>query len=83
MQKQSTKRVIFNTRDEAERFVDLYGGLIETPFLGYSIKKWYGNKILGKEVVMIRNTKDDMNQIMNSIGIKKKKWNGKDVYIYQ
>lgn len=80
MKQNTNKTILFNTKEETERFINLYGGFIYI-VTGYDYR-YYGDKIKGKVMVMIRNSKEDIEEITKCIGLQKKKYNNKTVYVY-
>ena len=77
----TNKYVFFNTIEEAQKFVSLYGGISSKD---YSFTTWrFGNKVDGKPYVYFRASKEDMKRIKELIGLKEKRFNNKICYVFE
>ena len=79
--RRDAKYIMFNSREEAERFTLLYGGFISS--YDYFYQRYFGEKCTGKVVVILRATKDEMSEIASAIGLKDRRWNNKLVFVYE
>jgi hypothetical protein len=79
----TTKHIFFNTVDEAERFVKLYGGVVCINSAGDFHHRYYG-EIAKRPMVLLRTNNMVMDEICSSIGLKKKRINGnRKCYIFE
>lgn len=77
----TNKYVFFNTIEEAGRFISLYGGISGTD---YSFTTWrFGNKVNEKPYVLFRASKEDIENLKKTIGLKEKRFNNKLCYIFE
>lgn len=74
------KYVVFNNKEEAERFQQLYGGYIEHNF--YFHLKYFGEKVKDKYVVAHHFGTAEFEEVIKNLELKKKKWNGKLIYVF-
>lgn len=81
------KDVLFNSYEEAKRFCLLYGVGCQIERPGMDMHKvmcnYLGDKAKDKYIVTVRWTKSQIEQAMKDIGIKRKRYNGQMVYIYE
>lgn len=81
------KDVLFNSYEEAERFCSLYeeNCYIERPgmYMHKHTCGYLGDKAKDKYIVTVRWTNSKMKQAMENIGIKRKTYNGRMVYVYE
>jgi hypothetical protein len=76
------KFIFFNTVDEAERFVKLYGGSLCSDYWKDHFYRNYFGEIANQPMVGLRTNNIVMNEICSSIGLKEKRKNGKKCYIF-
>lgn len=85
--RRDAKYVVFDSLDEAIRFNELYDsrGFIENfgdYYYDNFYKKYFGEKIKGKVLVVARFTKEEFDEVIRVLNLKKKKWNGHLIYSY-
>jgi len=79
----TAKYIFFNTVDEAERFVKLYGGIVCINSAGDFYRRYFG-EIAKKPMVILTTNNKVMDEICSSIGLKKKRKNGnRKCYIFE
>ena len=81
---------VFNSKEEAERFIKLYCAECVSPnntdddtFFTEWLRSYYGKKIYHKYCVSRRFCKEDIDNMKKYIGLKEKKFNGRKVYVYE
>lgn len=87
MEKRTTKSIMFNSYEEAERFCNLYElstVLINSTdsHIGNWEKEYYDLRDDTKYIVHVRRTNSEMKSIVDAIGIKKIKRNNHIIYMY-
>lgn len=83
--RKDSKYVVFNSLEEARRFVELYGGFVENPgkyYYDLFYLQYFGEKLKDKYMVISRFSKEEFNEVVRVLGLKKKKWNGHLIYSY-
>lgn len=79
----TAKYIFFNTVDEAERFVKLYGGIISNDS-GCGFYRRYFGEIAKQPMVILTTNNMVMDEICSSIGLKKTRKNGnRKCYIFE
>lgn len=79
------KEIFFNTKEEADRFISLYGGSItdvDDSYIGNWTRNYYGDSVKGMFNVSFRSTTKEFNKIKEAILLKEKKGiNGRKYYV--
>lgn len=79
-----TKYFLFNTTEEANRFYELYesdgafGIWVNDDFY----LKYFGEKVRDKYIIAMRMSTNGIEELVKILGLKKRRYNGKLIYVF-